>query len=231
MPGPAVTIADSGMPVNPVDSGAPALTLVDSGGAPIVISDEGAPFVLTEIPVNLVVNSQAFNLWSATGVAVAANVAANPVNGAMIADRMAEAAGLQQHSLTDGSIGFTNAEYYTFSVWAKSEGGASQFIQLLFGSAAFGFGAWCNFDIVNGTVETKGTNAVGAIVRWGDTGWYRISLTSEATATASATVVVFGANAADMSRALSYTGDTDNTRLLFGAQVETGQAANTYVAT
>lgn len=231
MPGPAVTIATHGFPVRAVDSGAPELTLKDSGGAPIVISDEGAPFVLTEIPVNLVADSQTFNLWTATGVTVAANVAANPVNGAMIADRMAETANLSQHNLISDSIDFEENEKYTFSVFAIPGGGSSQFIQLLFGSAAFGADAWCNFDIVNGTVETKGTNAVGAIVRWGDTGWYRISITSEATATASSAVALFAANAADMTRAASYTGSTANTRLLFGAQVETGQAANTYVAT
>lgn len=182
------------------------------------------------LPTNRVTNSQAFNLWSATGATVDANVANDPVNGAAVADRMTETANLSQHSLTDGTISFTNAEYYTLSVWAKSEGGSSQFIQLLFGSAAFGANAWCNFDIVNGTVETKGSAAVGKITSWGD-GWFRCSMTAPATSTASAPVVLFAANAADMTRAASYTGSTANTRLLFGAQVESGKAANTYVAT
>lgn len=181
------------------------------------------------LPTNLVTNSQAFNSWTATGATTTADAANDPVNDAAVADRMTETANLSQHSLTDGTISFTNAADYTFSVWAKSEGGSSQFIQLLFGSAAFGSDAWCNFDIVNGTVETKGSAAVGKITSWGD-GWYRCSMTAPATSTASAPVVIFGANAADMTRAASYTGDTANTRLLFGAQVETGKAANTYAA-
>lgn len=186
--------------------------------------------IAAPLPTNLVTNSQAFNSWTATGATTTANVANDPVNGSAVADRMAETANLSQHSLTDGTISFTNAAYYTFSVWAKSEGGSSQFIQLLFGSAAFGSNAWCNFDLVNGTVETKGSAAVGKITSWGD-GWFRCSMTAPATSTSSAPVVLFAANAADMTRAASYTGSTANTRLLFGAQVEVGQAANTYVAT
>lgn len=195
-------------------------------GGVLVLGD----LIPAPLPTNLVTNSQTFNLWTALGATVTANSANDPVNGAAVADRMTEAAGLQQHNLTDGTISFTNAADYTFSIWAKSEGGASQFVQLLFGSAAFGANAWCNFDIANGTVETKGSAAVGKITSWGD-GWFRCSMTAPATSTASAPVVLFAANAADMTRASSYTGDTDNTRLLFGAQVETGQAANTYVAT
>ena len=181
------------------------------------------------LPTNLMSNSQAFNLWSATGATTTANVANDPVNGEAIADRITETNATEQHSLTDGTISFTNGTDYTLSVWAKSEGGSSQFIQLLFSFAAFGINAWCNFDIVNGTVETKGSAAVGKITSWGD-GWYRCSMTAPATATVSGAPTIFGADTATMTRASGYTGSTANTRLLFGAQVETGKAANTYAA-
>lgn len=179
------------------------------------------------LPTNLIQNSEAFNAWTLLGVTVTQNVASGPVSGNAVVDRMVEAAGLQQHSLTAESISFASGIEYTFSVWAKSEAGSSQFVQLLLGSGAFGINAWCNFDIQNGTVETKGSAATGAIQDWGD-GWHRLIMTATATSAASAPAVVFGANSATMSRALSYTGDAGNTRLLFGAQVESGASANTY---
>lgn len=47
MPGPAVTVVESGgLPVRSVESGAPAMTVVETGGLAVTVSERGTPFVL-----------------------------------------------------------------------------------------------------------------------------------------------------------------------------------------
>lgn len=182
----------------------------------------------SSLPTNLVPNSQAFNLWTASSVSNVTNVANDPVNSAAVADRMTEQANLAQHSWTSSNISFTSGTTYTFSLYCKYETAA--YVQLLFGSAAFGSNAWANFDIQTGVVGSKGSAATISIVDVGG-GWYRIIMTATATGTASGPVAIYAANASGMTRASSFTGSTSNTRLFADAQIETGAAANTYVAT
>jgi hypothetical protein len=178
----------------------------------------------TPLPTNLLQHSQAFDLWTPLGGTIVQNVANDLLKGAAVVDRFVEqAAGVVQHSLTAPSIIFTSGITYTFSVYAKYETAA--FIQLLFGSLAFGFNAWGNFDIQKGTVETMGSAATGAITDVGN-GWYRISITATAMSSAVSGIVIFGANSGTMSRALSYPGSTSNTRLLADAQVEMGSRSS-----
>lgn len=52
MPGPAVTLVDSGgYPVTPVADNAPTMSVVDSGGIAVTVTDNGTPFVLQGFPV------------------------------------------------------------------------------------------------------------------------------------------------------------------------------------
>lgn len=182
----------------------------------------------SSLPTNLVANSQAFNLWTASSVSTVTNVANDPVNSAAVADRMTEQANLAQHSWTSANISFTSGTTYTFSVYAKYETAAH--VQLLFGSAAFGSNAWANFNIQTGTVGTKGSAATCSVVDVGG-GWYRIIMTATATGSAAGPVAIYAANASTMTRASSFTGSVSNTRLFADAQIETGAAANTYVPT
>ena len=179
------------------------------------------------LPANLLTKTEQINLWTLSSMTLSADVAANPVNGSVTADRPAEQTGSTSHSVTcPVAISFVNATTYTYSFYVKFE--SRQFIQLLFGAAAFGVNAYANFDIQNGSVQTVGSAAAAAIVSAGS-GWYRISMTATSSAGASAPASLFFVQAGNSVRAQSYTGVATNTALAFGAQVETGSVANTYI--
>lgn len=227
---PVILTSSGGIPVTqslngigtPVDIAAngmgTAATLVGHGGIPVL----GA----ATVPVNLLQHSETFDQWTASGASVNPDVAFDPVNGNLVADRFIEATGTVQHILTAQSVNFTSGLPYTFSVYAKYETAA--FIQLVLGSPAFGLNAWGNFDVQNGVLGTMGTAGIGQIANAGN-GWFRCSISFSATASASAVSAISGANSASMTRAASYTGVATNTRLLADAQVETGAVANIYV--
>lgn len=179
-------------------------------------------------PINLLSQSGNFDLWTNLAFTVTTNAANDPVFNTLTAERITETATLNQHNLTPTSINFISGKTYTFSVYAKYE--TAPYIQLLLGSAAFGGNAWGNFNIQTGTLGTIGSASTGTVVDAGN-GWYRCSLTTTATATAASPTVIFGANSATMTRALSYTGSVSNTRLIADAQVEVGSVANSYAPT
>lgn len=179
------------------------------------------------LPTNLVQHSDAFGSWTLNSFSQTPNVANDPVNNALTADRLSELAATNTHSAASTNINFVSGSSYTFSLYAKYE--TAQFFQLLFGSAAFGALAYANFDIQNGLVQTIGSGATASIVNAGN-GWYRLIITATATATVAAQVAAYGCTAGNSARAQSYLGATANTRLVANAQVETGVNANTYVA-
>lgn len=229
-----------GMPVVIVDSGGLAVTESTNGiGTPVTISQTGygMPVTLVDsggmsvigaaaIPTNLLQASSDFDRWTASGVTVDYNVAQEPVRLDTRADRMTEIANLSQHQLTSVSMNFVLGTTYTFSIYVKYE--STAFIQLLLGSAAFGSNAWANFNIQTGVLGTVGSAATARVVA-ARNGWYRISITAPATATAASTAVLFGADASTMTRASSYTGSTSNTRLLANSQIEVGSTPGIYV--
>lgn len=176
----------------------------------------------SSLPTNLVSNSEAFNLWTATGVTTTANIDGT-------ADRGTETSNTSQHILTSGNMNFTAGVTYTFSCRMAYE--TAPYVQLLFGSAAFGSNAWANFDTQTGVATgTKGSAATVSVIDEGD-GSFRLVATATATGTAAAPVAIFFANSATMTRAASYAGNIANTRKLINAQVESGATANTYVPT
>ncbi|WP_051346581.1 BNR-4 repeat-containing protein [Bradyrhizobium sp. th.b2] len=181
--------------------------------------------VAAKVATNLVTKSNSFDQWAGASATVSANVAAEPATGTVTADRMLEQAQTLAHSLTSANIAFVAGTAYTFAISARFE--SAQFIQLLFGGAAFGSLAYANFDIQNGVKATVGSAATANIVSLGN-GWYRISVTATATGSTSTPVAIFGANSGTMTRAASYAGLVSNTRLLANAQVETGTGANPY---
>src|SRR5690349_11108879 len=94
---PVVLTSSGGVPVTqslngigtPVDIAAnglgTAVTLVGHGGIPVL----GA----ATVPVNLLTHSETFDQWTNAGGSVSPDVAFDPVNGNMVADRFTEATG------------------------------------------------------------------------------------------------------------------------------------------
>lgn len=221
----AVIVSDRNSPSRAANG---SMNVIDLGGgnySPTPLRGSGN---VTPGITNLVTNSQSLNLWTQVGVTTVANVGNDPVNTQNVVDRIIENSGTSAHNIASNNIAFTASQAYTFSIYGKYETG--QFIQLLFGSAAFGVNAWANYDVLNGTLGTVDVSATAAITNAGN-GWWRCSLTSTASAAASAQVAIFCANSSSMTRALSFAGSTSQTRLFADAQVEVGSTANIYTPT
>jgi hypothetical protein len=88
------------------------------------------------------------------------------------------------HYFGFNAVAATSGLSYSGSMFVKKDTG--RYFQLLFGSGAFGVTEYANFDLQEGVVTFEGSGATASIEPFND-GWYRVSITSSATSTASET--------------------------------------------
>lgn len=178
--------------------------------------------------VNLVPDSDALVLWTATGATITQYVETDQSGEASLS-RIFEFAATSSHNYTSANIAFTSGNKYTLSCHAMYDGTRAH-AQILLGGAAFGVNAYANFNIQTGVLGTVGSAASAAITHLGG-GVYRISITATATATTNAPVSIAIANSATLGRAASYAGVATNSILVGKAQVVEGESAGSYKST
>jgi hypothetical protein len=172
---------------------------------------------------NLMLQSETWNVspWTATsgsqGATISGNVTASP-DGTTNADKLIEAAVTGNHFCLQ-SLTLTSGTTYTTSFFAKASERTLGRLRML-GSAAY----WdIDFDLTLGTA-TGGTNPF--IQNYGN-GWYRIG----GTFTANQASNNFILSLRDASGNTSYTGNGTNGFFVYGAQIETGSVATSYIPT
>ena len=110
---------------------------------------------------------------------------------------------------------------------------AIRYVQLVFWSAGFGLTAYMNYDLQTGTVGTGGAGITAPSITQYPNGWYRI--TARATSVAVPGVSGFQLGFSTTSGAVrteSYTASAPLKSIqLFGAQVEIGSGASSYIST
>ena len=100
------------------------------------------------------------------------------------------------------------------------------------GFSTTGLAGFANFNLTSGTVGNVGAACTGRIENYGN-GWYRCTLIQTATAsgTSGGPIPVFVNNTNSVTRFLGYTGNASTSIYIFGAQLETGSVATSYIPT
>lgn len=179
---------------------------------------------------NLVVRSQSLSAagWSAANVTITDDTTVAP-DGTTTADTVvASATGACRDSI---AATLTTGQIYTFSAYLK-QGTSQGFISVNDGGGTNVAYAKCTLS-GGGTITGTGAlniTVIGATIENSGSGWYRASLTFVASAvTTRLAIGVWNTSSADAS---NYPGAVSgNTVIAWGAQVNSGYRASTYVAT
>jgi len=190
---------------------------------PVTLAAKG--LLIEEARTNLATGSADFTAtyWPvATNAVVTADNTTSP-DGTNNADRLADntTAGVQHRIYRDYT--FTAASH-TLSVFAKRND--HRWLRLFFfdGTTSF-FG---NFDLLNGVVGNKQASTTTTITAFGN-GWYRCTMTAT-TAAAAGNIQLVMLPSDDTAVPVLYTG-TGTSLWLFGAQLEAGSFATSYIPT
>jgi hypothetical protein len=236
----ATRVNASGL-IEVVASGIPRLDYYTSGGT------AGCPALLVEPSAqNLAWHSHLWisaNNWVNTAVTVVTGTSGttDPF-GTNLANAIRPTSGSLSHlaqSNSSTNISYTSGTIYTQSAFFKQgDGVAGRYIQMTFPGAGNAFTqlGYANFDLQLGTLAvvsgtSADTNRAARIENYGN-GWYRCQLTATANATATGPgVPAILITSSGSTRVPSFTGTITDVIYGFGAQLETGSIATSYIPT
>lgn len=175
---------------------------------------------------NLAVRSEAFEnaSWTKTRSSITENATKSP-DGTLSADNLIEDGTASSTHQTTQSVSFTSGNVYTLSYFVKAKERTECFLQL--GNAAFPASASAFFDLLLGTVGALGGGADSATIKSVGDGWFRCSVTATSDSSVSSTIELMTA----VSGSTSYNGDSSSGIYVWGAQVEVGAIASSYIMT
>jgi len=171
---------------------------------------------------NLVLQSETFNSWATkTNLTVSSDAIAAP-DGNVTADKLVEASDTgQNHFIQSASVSVVSGEPHTAVVFAKAAGRSWINLRLYSGAGLNAF-----FDLTLGVTGTVSVGVTASIEDAGD-GWYKCI----ATRTSAAATFFHIVQLAESDNDAEYNGDGSSGVYLWGAQLNRGSTATTYVAT
>ena len=191
---------------------------------PITLAPKG--LLIEESRTNLLRYSAQLEIgaWGKTRATITANATVAP-DGASTADKIVEDATASSTHFITQVIAFTAGTTYVLSAYVKAD--ERNWFDFQLPSSIMGTIRNAFFDVSNGTLGTV-TSGVTAAITFAGSGWYRCSLTFTPTASAS---VSFAFLLADADNSISYSGDGTSGLFVWGAQLEAGAFATSYIPT
>jgi hypothetical protein len=186
-----------------------------------------APKLLLEpAATNLLTYSEQFDnaAWIKNNATVTANAATAP-DGTTTADKVFENTASSTHYLVANLSGLTASAYYTYSVYVK----AGERTRFDLGSWDGTLGIDCIFNLSTGTVDITGSGSIPSIINAGN-GWYRCSVTRPIAST-TLQVIIYTDSATSGAGANNYIGNGTSGIYVWGAQLEVGTTATSYIPT
>jgi hypothetical protein len=184
---------------------------------------EALGLLIEEQRTNLVTYSEDFAdaAWTKTDSSITSNTIVAP-DGTLTGDKLVENTANATHSVATGSISFTSGTSYTLSVYAKA---AERTVFSIIRSGTGGASARFDLSTLTAT-NLVGTSAL-SITAVGN-GWYRCVMSWSAGATASRTHAITLENPSGTD---TYTGNGYSGIFIWGAQLEAGSFATSYIPT
>jgi hypothetical protein len=186
-------------------------------------SNGSCPSILVEPQrTNLALNSEQFDnaSWVKERITVSANATTAP-DGTLTADKVIENTDNNSHRIRQ-NLSSTSGLSYSLSSYIKAAGRTKA--RVFVG----GINAYCDFDLTSGTIIGSPVNCTASIQNVGD-GWYRCSISYLQTTTSGAQLHLFAP--LDSSGNFSYTGNGVDGIFVWGAQLEAGSNATSYIPT
>jgi len=176
---------------------------------------------------NLALYSEQFNnaAWTQNQLTVTANNLVSP-DGYTNADTALETSSNAFHDLLQ-TISVTSGTTYTLSSFVKAAGRDYCYLFISDGATPVAV----KYNLATGVVlgNALGSAVSSSIVNYGN-GWYRCSLVYTAGATNPATIAISATNSPALSLS-AYTGDITKGIAVYGAQLEAGAYATSYIPT
>jgi hypothetical protein len=191
---------------------------------PVTLAPLG--LLIEESRTNLLLYSEQFDnaAWTKTETTVTADAAVAP-DGTSPAEKLIPTITNSTHACFQNAS-VTTGVTYTQSFFAKA---AEYPVLNCYGSTGFSGTAFINFNLSTGTVGTL-SGFTGSITPVGN-GWYRCVIVATATSTTASGRIIFRASPINRTTGGSYTGNGTSGLLVWGAQLEAGAFATSYIPT
>ena len=193
---------------------------------PIILACKG--LLIEESRTNSITGSNAFNTWTMSSSTVAASSVSTP-EGTADAWKVVEDILLAGHTATR-SFSAVSGTTYTASVWIKSAENGFAFVGMTSAAGAFSGAAFISVNLSTGAVTTATGSPVGATSVSYSNGWFRVSFSLTAIATFSSLIDIRLSRDGIWANR-SYLGNGVNGMYCYGAQVEAGSFATSYIPT
>lgn len=181
---------------------------------------ESLGLLIEEQRTNLILQSQFASGWSATRATLRANQIIAP-DGTLTGAKLIEDTSANSHFISQNAT-IANSTAHTFTFYAKA--GGRNWVTLWVTS--IGTSSNTYFDLQNGVLGTVGTGVTATIAPAGN-GWFRCSVTG--TSVSTATTAYIGTATANNTNTAA--GDGYSGVFLWGAQLEAGSFATSYIPT